>query len=203
MQKTKYNKGLLIALIIGDGYLRPDSQLAIEHSAKQFEYVLYKKELVEKILGCVPINLRKRSRLDKRTNKIYTGYSFVKGHRYFHILRRFIYPNNKKTLSKAVLNFLTPQGLAIWYMDDGFLNYKLASLATYCSEEEADIIINFFKEKFDLDIRKYWHKGNSAYYHAFDVPSSNKFFDLIYEFIIPSMKYKIPCSYIPRVLDNI
>ncbi len=207
MHKSKNNKGILIALALGDGYLatqKNSHRLYIEHAAKQFTWIDYKKKLIENIFGCKPLSLHKRIRTDKRTGKTLTSYIVVKCHPYFRILKRFMYTNNgKKEYRKEVLNWLNPQGLAIWYQDDGFLNHKIVSLSTYCNEQEANSIIEFFKEKYNLEIRKYYHKGNKAFYHAFDIPNSNKFLDIVYPYIIPEMLYKVPGSYFPRVLDNI
>lgn len=49
-------------------------------------------------------------------NKILTdgfGFKFVSGHRYYRVLRKWLYPNDKKKLQKKYLNFLDAQGLAI------------------------------------------------------------------------------------------
>lgn len=195
MLKNKNNKALLIALVLGDGYLRKSGMyLDIEHSGKQIKYLLHKKQIIEKIFGCQPLGLYERYRYDKRTEKIYHQVKISKNHKYFKVLRRLIYSNNQeKYYSQAVLNFLTPEALAIWYQDDGFLNGKyIASFATYCSEGEADNIIKFFKEKYSLEIKKYFHKHMKSWYMAFTVPESNKFKQLIEEFIIPEMRYKLP-----------
>ena len=109
---TKDQKSILIALVIGDGTLRKPNrgsvQLEIGHSIKQKEYIKYKSDLLHSILGGNKPNLHYRvSNMGTKTVRIF------KTHRYFRVIRRWLYKDNKKVISRNILDKLTPQALAI------------------------------------------------------------------------------------------
>ena len=87
-------KALLIGLVLGDGHLNPRSGVCLEitHSVKQKSYIENKAKLIAKLLNCKIPNLYHR-----KDNK-HDEYKLSKGHRYFRILYKWIYPNGKKIL---------------------------------------------------------------------------------------------------------
>lgn len=189
------DKSLLLAMCIGDGYLATNSKysvvLKIVHSKKQEAYLKYKAEIVSKLLN-VPINIREIN------NNGYEGVEFRKGHKYFRILKKWLYPNNTKKISRKVLNKLTLNGIAIWYMDDGSLYPKKRNgrihayeliLSTYLSKEDNQIIIDYFKEIWDVEFHQVKSKGR--YRLRMNTTNIKKFIPLIKPYIIPSMSYKI------------
>lgn len=103
----KRTKSLLIGLVLGDGHLNPRSgvTLEIEHRASQLTYLLYKKKLLEELLHCKPINVY--------YNKKKNTYKISKGHRYFRIIRQWLYKNNIKVFNYKILKYLTPEAIAL------------------------------------------------------------------------------------------
>ena len=190
-------KAILIALCIGDGYLNKDKQsksvsLHIKHSSKQEALIIYKRDLLFSLIGGAKPNLRYFN------NNGYPGISFSKGMKYFRIIKKWLYPNNKKLISRFLLDKLTPEAIAIWYMDDGSLSAKKRNgkihayemtLNTYESKEDNQIIIDYFKEVWDIQ----WHqaKGKGQYRLRMSTKEIRRFIPLIKPFIIPSMQYKI------------
>lgn len=47
---TLEEKSLIIALTLGDGHIAPEGRLIINHCEKQKGYLLYKADIVNKIL---------------------------------------------------------------------------------------------------------------------------------------------------------
>lgn len=79
-------------------------------------------------------------------------------------------------------------GLAIWYMDDGYVtkNSCIFSTCSFTLEEQSllsDILLNKFGLHFNIG-----KHDNSMYLQAKDFP---KFVDLIKNYVIPSMQYKL------------
>lgn len=103
----KRKKSLLIGLILGDGHLNARSGVALEimHGAKQKFYLDYKNKLISELLNCKMCNVYYRKSTD--------CYKITKGHKYFKILRRWIYKDREKHFSKRILNYLTPEAIAI------------------------------------------------------------------------------------------
>jgi hypothetical protein len=201
---NRRNRGILVGMSLGDGYLSTrggSHSLHIEHSVRQLPYLEHKAARLLSIFGGKPRTVYRRSRLDKRTNVVYNQCSIAKGNKYFGYLRKRIYPHGAKRYTRQVLDYLTPEGIAIWYMDDG--NCKLYTskrtgrisccqtyLATHCSKEEADILLTYFKEVWDISFKAYARK-DSSYILCANTAASRQFVALIRKYVIPSMAYKL------------
>lgn len=202
MYRTR--KGIMIALAIGDGSLeksRTDNgvRLKIEHGEKQLAYLEHKKDLLYSVLGGKNIRIH-TSKRERKGTKL-TSYWFRKGHRYFRTLRKWLYPNGEKQLTRRILDKLTPEGLAIWYMDDGNLYNHInkdsglvtsfrITLSTEVPLDEAEMIRDYFEEKWSITFHINKTKNN-RYRHRCSTKEARKFFDIIAPYIIDSMKYKI------------
>ena len=196
----KYKKSLLIALVLGDGHLNSNSGVSLEivHGSKQKFYLEYKSKLLSKLLNCKEPFIYYRKSTD--------CYKISKGHRYFRILKNWLYVNKEKRFPKHILNHLTAEGVAIWFMDDGthgkdyYPNDKTRirshsfHLYTYTDEENTQNIIDFFKEKFDIKFYPIWRKmkdGTTKAYLKCRTKEGRKLSNLIRPYIIPGMEYKI------------
>jgi hypothetical protein len=201
---NKKNKGILIGLCIGDGYITNkihkkynyiQNSIVFYHCAKQKEYIDYKAELLLSVFG------GKKPNVVLFNNNGYPGYRMMKTHKYFKILRELLYKDNHKLITRRCLDYLTPQGLAIWYMDDGNLAKKKRNgkihayelyLNTFVTDEEHDEIINYFKEKWDINFSKV--KNHNGYRLRCGTKEARKFIKIIDKYVIPSMKYKTDIS---------
>lgn len=188
-------KALLIGMVIGDGHLKKnEAGISITHNEKQLQLLMYKKTLLELILNCKSINIRK-----VKPNKYNTTcYTIEKGHKYFRILRKWIYKNDKKYLSRKILNMLDLPAIAIWYMDDGSLSAKKKNgkicayeltLNTYLSKEENQIIIDYFKEMWNVQFGL--NKSKGLYRLRMGTKEARKFSTLIKNYVIDCMEYKL------------
>lgn len=179
-------------MLLGDGG-RCRNNFYIGHSTKQREYALFKKELLESITG-KPVNIRERSTKQ--------GYFQIRLEPKLIPLTRVMvkkcYKEGIKSPSLNFLRYLTLQGLAIWFMDDGSKSFKKVdgkvhavevTLNTYLSREENEIIISFFKDKWDIQ----WglNKSKNHYRLRMGTKEARRFFALVEPFVHDSMKYKI------------
>jgi len=200
MQKRK--KSLLISLVLGDGHIAKSGKgncLQITHSIKQKEYFEWKRQLIADLLDCNLPGVYHRE--DSRHNE----FSLNKSHRYFRIIRKWLYKNGIKRFNKKILDYITAEGLAIWFMDDGShcVNRRKSTgkvmshtfkLYTFTNEEDTDNIIQMFKEKFGINVYKlkYIKKdGSLSYYLQWKTREGRKFCNLIRPYVIPSMQYKL------------
>ena len=198
---TKKQKSILIAMSIGDGHLHKYSdtksvELMLAHSTKQKDYLIWKVNLARRILGGKP------NKIAEFNNNYYPGIRWSKADNYFRIIRKWLYKNGKKVISKKILDKLTPMGIAIWYMDDGNLtlhkrNRKIHAreiyLNTYCSKNEAEIIQKWFMEKYNIRFRVAKNKGKFRL--ACNTANTKRFIKIVKPYIIPSMQYKIDMRY--------
>lgn len=198
---SKEQKSLLIGLLIGDGTISSNYVFKLSHSTEQKEYLEWKIKLL--------------NNLDIKNNgiKTYTstcGYNVGKEVLYSQMsviptikaLRRTIYIP-KKTITRRLLNWLTPLEIAIWYMDDGHINVNTSKqrssiqhtikIATCVDEKTIEIIIQYFLEVWNIKFRKFPEGKNAFSLASSSEEDYSKFVDLIKPFVkqVPSMLYKI------------
>lgn len=199
----KEQKALLIGLVLGDGYLnvRRDtrwksafhSSLKLVHSEKQKEYLEWKASLLQSILG------GNKPKVTNFNNSGYPGVRLTKSNKYFRVLKRYLYVDGKKTIPRKALDRLTPKALAIWWMDDGCLYEKKRNgkthgwelyLSTYLTDEENQVIIDYFKDRWDVTWKPNHGKGKSRL--RCSTKEGRKFLNIIREYVleVPCMAYK-------------
>lgn len=201
----KLSRGALVGMILGDGYLGINSNtnypntrtytLNIKHGQSQKEYIEHKATRIHSIIGGNAPKVRMFN------NNGYVGYRFSKSNKYFRILHNWIYKTGVKTYSRKILDMLTDEGIAYWYMDDGSLYSKKRNgkihayelvLSTYVSKEQNQIIIDYFEETYGIKFGLSKSKGK--YRLRMGTKEARKFVRLVEPYIIESMKYKIMIS---------
>lgn len=219
---NKAKRGILYGLAIGDGgiYLTKaqaadTARLIIGHSPSQREYLEFKQKLLHSTLGGKEPKIYEYKSFNKTANKEYTNLQLYKNDKYFRQMHKVLYPLGDKKYTRKLLSYLTDQSLALWYMDDGSgtkcknkdgkITGCMTRIATYCSEEEAKIIREWFSEKYGLTPVFDIDKRNNKFSIRFNTKESLKFVSIISKYIVPSMKYKIEHvgNYIPRVQDTL
>lgn len=198
-------KQLLIGSLLGDGCFcsvgskTKNMCLSIAHSEKQKEYLEYKWEILNKYNLVSPIVEYHVN--NKRYLHELVGYRFKSRlHPIFTNIRLKYYDSNgHKRIFEEFVKDIDALGLAIWYMDDGYVTKNSCILST-CSFtlEEQLLLANILLNKFDLHFTVGKH-DNSMYLQAKDFP---KFVELIKDYIIPSMQYKLITYSKRRVLDK-
>jgi hypothetical protein len=153
---SKEQKRLLIALLIGDGTISNNYVFKLSHSIEQKEYLEWKVNLLDRFgiknngikeyISSCGYNYGKR-----------VLYSQMSLHSTIKALRRSIYIP-RKTFTRKLLNWLDELGLAIWFMDDGFININESEqrhgsvqrnirISTCVDEQTCNMMIDYFKEK--------------------------------------------------------
>jgi hypothetical protein len=211
MKITKENRNIVLYMTIGDGYISKNGYLVYAHSEKQKDYAEWKRKLLIKS-GFKTTELYEKN--TKLNGNLYKGfevrtltYDFIK------LYRKIFYTNKKNIANRKILNRLNPLGLAIWYMDDGGLSQKKRNnivvandlmLNTYLTKEENQVIIDYFKEIWDISFNQYKSKGK--YRLSCGTKEAVKFLKIVYEYVkeIPSMQHKlnIKSNYKCHLLDK-
>ena len=195
-------KQLLIGSLLGDGCFcsvgknAKNKCLSIAHSEKQTEYLLYKHNILAKynlassiihydINNSRYIKNIKGNRFRSKLHPIFT-----------EIRERYYDKQGHKRVQYNFIKDIDSLGLAIWYMDDGYVTKNSCIIST-CSFtlEEQQVLANILLEKFNLHFN-IGKNDNSMYLQAKDFP---KFVEIVSPYIIPSMKYKL-IPYCKRVL---
>lgn len=219
---NKHSRSLLLGMLLGDGCLKTKKhtqsdgtvstyyEYVLCHSTKQEDYLRIKLELFHSIIGGKKPKICYES--PKLSNgETYSSCRFSKCDKSFKLLHKYLYSkNNKKYITERVLKYLTPQAIAIWYMDDGGLSKSKREdgsvssvqmrLNTYCTELEADNIVTYFNT-LGINPNKNKYGQKDQWNIRFNTGEAKKFELLVKDYVIPSMMYKLPSNWIPRVPD--
>lgn len=183
---TQEQKSIIIGSILGDGYLRiikgrKDAFLEINHSIEQRKYVEWKYQKLKNLVGGLPKS--------RRGNGKRIAYRFyTKQHPELTKLLHQFYQNGKKIFPEKLI--LNPVMLAVWFMDDGS---KCRTSDVYLNTQQFDdesqqrIIKALHRIKLSARLNK------DKFYFRIRFLKSNlpKLNNIIKQYIIPSMRYKI------------
>lgn len=183
---TQIERSIIIGSLLGDGYLRTipgrkNAFLEINHSIKAKEYVDYKYNALKKLCKSLP--------KERTTNEGRIAYRFFTvQNKELTVLQVSFYQHGRKTIPKDIE--ITPQTLAVWYMDDGsrsrdsdiYLNTQQFSIT------EQNILIFKLRE---LGIQARLNKDKKYYRIRIMKGSIESFMNIIKPYIIPSMQYKL------------
>lgn len=198
---SKEQKSLLIGLLLGDGTISSNCVFKLSHSEAQREYLEWKVGLLD-VHGIKNNGVKEYiSSCGYNTGKKVL-YSQMSLNPTIKALRRTVY-TPKKHITRKLLNWLTPLGLAIWYMDDGCINVNTSKqrssiqhtikIATCVDEDTVNIIINYFAEVWDIKFRPF-KEGRGTYSIATSSElDCDKFVDIVRPYIeqVPSLLYKV------------
>lgn len=198
---SKEQKSLLIGLLLGDGTISSNYVFKLSHSEAQREFLEWKIDLLNKF-GFKNNGVKEYISTCgyNKGNKVL--YSQMSLNPTIKALRRTVY-TPKKHITRRLLNWLTPIGLAIWYMDYGCINVNTSKqrssiqhtikIATCVDLDTAQVVIDYFKEVWDVQFRPF-KEGKGTYSIASSTESDcAAFIQIIRPYIeqVPSLLYKI------------
>ena len=189
---TQEEHDLFIGSLLGDASIRQrekNSCFRVAHSIKQRQYINLKLNLLKNFIIS---EFEKRSRIINR-RRVDMIYLSTKTHSIFNYYRNLFYQNDKKVITKGILNQINPRSLAYWICDDGsFCNrqrYIILCTNAYTLEEH-NIMKEFFNKKFGLNPAIGFRDGK-YYYLRFNQEDSKKLIEIIKAYIPECMRYKI------------
>lgn len=198
---SKEQKSLLIAILIGDGTISSNYVFKLSHSTLQREYLEWKVGLLNKY-GIKNNGVKEYiSKCGYNTGKsvLYSQMSLIPT---IKALRRSVY-TPKKTITRKLLEWLNPLGLAIWYMDDGCINVNTSKqrssiqhtikIATCVDDSTIKTIINYFDEVWGIHFRPFKEGRNTYSIASSSELDCEKFIKIVKPYIeqVPSFLYKI------------
>lgn len=188
---------IIIGSLLGDGSIVRKSTnciFTINHSLVQKDYLLYKKELLEKEGLCIKHKelqhnygnsvINGRLIKDNGQIRLYTQQNVA-----FNKYRDEWY-NPKKEVPDSIYE-LNALGLAIWYMDDGTYHYPTGLyLSTNGFNHESQLkLVDMLQNNFDIKANIHKNKDKEIIYIA--QKSKEPFLNIIKPYVCNSMNYKI------------
>lgn len=190
---TQEQKEFIVGTMLGDGHLacigkKKSVRLSIIHSIKQIDYFFWKRKIMSNFINNCNIYEEK-----KRNSIRISSTSII--HNDFVFYHKLFYDNRKKIINYDLIHHLTPFAMAIWYMDDGWLNGKVSmriSSESFTKKEnellQSIILINFgIRSK----VNEYTRNNKKYYYLSFNKANSILLTNLIEPYVVDSMKYKL------------
>lgn len=191
---NKFELGVLIGTLLGDGTLTTKKYRNVggsfSHGPKQEMYCRQKQEILKNMSSKVKKYISKTP--DKRNGNLYTNFTVTfKHNKFLTELESLLYTNRKKYINKKLLKSFNEASLAFLYMDDGFkASHGGYYIATDCfSKNDVELLQKFLYEKWKLKCNI--TKDNRIYILK---ESSQKFKNLIEQYFIEEMKYKLHVS---------
>lgn len=194
---TSEQKEVLFGILLGDAHLETQTKglsfrLKLEQSLQHQAYLhhLYtifknyvltppKQRIVNYANGKHSINIR------------FSTVSSIK----FRFFGKQFYKNNKKVVPKLIHRWLTPRAFAYWFMDDGSMKsieskgvllntqgFAYAQIMQLCKALQTNFNLSCWPRK----------QENNSYQIYISGKSYECLRNVIYEFIIPEMRYKFP-----------
>lgn len=209
-------KRLLLGMLIGDGTITNHPDYKIDHSTPQLEYLKWKLKLLNEAgIKNTGLKLYKSSAGYNKGEDVYRVR--VSTNMTIKAIRRSVYIP-KKTITRKWLNWFTPREIAIWFMDDGSINVNTSKqrssikhtvlIATCVDKITAEIIVEYFKEKWNIQFRVFPEQGQKTLTYSIATTSEEecrKFNNLVYPYVkeIPSLLYKLRNNFTKEEFKNL
>ncbi len=198
---TQRQIALIYGSLMGDAKRndkRYGTSVGFGHSDKQEDYLKWKYKELENL--CNETSLKKYSSIDKRSgNDIISWRFYTKANTEIENIISQFYKEDKQ-ITKEILDNLCDFSIAVWYMDDGTVNFfdgriksgmrcspEIKLCTDSFSEESCNLIIEWFKEKWNINS----HYRKSRGRVIIDSTSAQDFLSLVRPHVIPSMLYKV------------
>lgn len=210
-------KGALYGTLLGDSTVTNRNEFSCEQISENL--IKYKGNILENIAPDLLVYYHSRNRGSKQiiNGKEYNrNISFVvqtNQHPYFSSFREELYHTGTKQVSMSILKRLTPEGLALWFMDDGYLDYKPSNNTRnlrICTDSFDEIsiknIMQYFHDEHGITCKLYMHNaGHGRDFKprvSFNPENAQKFISLVYKYFLPEFYYKIDLHYTEKTLNS-
>jgi len=195
MSLSQTQEQIVAGLLLGDGYLEFDkfkaSRLQIKQAKCKRDYVFWLySQLAEKV------KTPPKQRLDTMQ-----WYFSTRSLRELELWRQIFYPKGKKVVPKNITELLCePIALAVWFMDDGTLDYRIRSHYSFTLSTDA-FTVN------EVRLLQYTLLKNFGIESSIQTPSSRgkkytklyigksgreKFLETIKPYMLKCFAYKLP-----------
>ncbi len=194
---TDRQREIIVGTSLGDAHIalhgrkNKSCRIVIGHCIKQKDFLLWKKAELGNFVNVV------RTYKSKTRNSTIISFTSVV-HDSFKFYRNLFYnKSGKKIIKPELLNLITPLSLAVWVMDDGSTNGRgkvnMRISTDSFTKKENEMLQSMFKVRFGIKckVAEYTRRQKKFYYLSFNKKNSIIFSNLIKEYILDSMKYKL------------
>lgn len=196
LRLTPVQRETLVGLLLGDGHLETQNggrtyRLKIEQSEAHRSYVEHLYRVFEPWVLTPP-----RAKAKRTHDRVSTNWWFsTVSHAAFRFYAHQYYREGRKCVPKLIHRWLTPRGLAYWFMDDGSMKWKQSRavlLNTQCFPlDELERLVGILRtEPFELEAGL--RRQKEGHQIVIAGRSLERFVKLVGEHLVPEMAYKLP-----------
>lgn len=170
--------------------------LTMNHSAKQENYLRWKASILGSLL-CSRANVN--ARLWKVKGKEYPGFNYTAGSKQLAPIYDLVYPGGIKKFTPELLNQLSGQALALFWMDDGCLSFstkakvngeltikdRSAMLSVCTDKEEATVVGEWVKDLVGVEFKLVPHKKSGKFYLRWTADNMRKLIRFLEPYVFP------------------
>lgn len=195
MDLTQTQKDIIVGTLLGDGSLEYDkfkaSRLQIKQAERKKEYVMWLYENLANLVKTPP----------KRRPDTLQWYFSTRSLRSLEEFRGIFYENGRKTVPHSIKKLLnSPISLAVWFMDDGTLDYREKSHYSFSisaddfTVEEAELLQEALRENFGIisSIQTPSSRGKRYTKLYIGKPGRDRFLEIVRPYILSCFAYKLP-----------
>lgn len=194
---TRLQKEFIVGTLLGDGHIagigkkKNSKRLTMTHCEKQLDYLLWKKNILGNLVNTI-------SRYEQKSrNSISWRFASITHHE-FSLFHKMFYEGTKKVVKEEIASYLTPLAMAVWVMDDGWKNHCNIRISSESfSKAENELLVKIIKLNFNINCKvgTYVRNCKEYYYISFNKRNSILLSNLIKDYVLDSMSYKlIDCS---------
>lgn len=188
-----------------DGSMGKSATFCCTHSIKQLPYCQHKANRITQALGGRTKVFFTEAVLKGR-GKPYRQCRFEKSNKYLGQLKDWIYTNGKKEITQRILDWLTDEGFAYWFLDDGWSEWwrTVDGAITSCQSglalcrpiHECDLVLGWLEQRYGVTGRiATVNKQNML---KFKTQDSIRLHAVVRPFTPKSMLYKVDANYAPH-----
>lgn len=192
---------VLVGIMLGDGYMaRPNAggspRLRIRHSVKDAPYMEHLMERLKSI--CAPAGITREK------NGGWGGDMLCLCTRCLPELEELFtanYQNGRRVVPAQIGDWLTPEGMAYWLMDDGSSHESTLSLSTNRYAKADCQRLRAVLKDYGITTRLQHEKAKDLWSIRMGRQAAETFSALVRPYVIPSMRYKlvmppkdVPCA---------
>lgn len=195
MNITQRQFDIIVGSVLGDGYLEITKEgatrLQLKQSVEKKEYIFWLYQELGNLCKSPP-----KQRTDNSQWYFNTRYL-----RELTPLRECFYPKGIKIIPEYIDILLqNPVSLAVWFMDDGTLDWRIKDhyafrLTTNCfTIDENNMLKNVLKRNFGIEVTVQTTLIRGVRYPRIHIGASgrNNFFQLVQPYILSCFKHKLP-----------
>lgn len=200
-------RGYLTGLILGDGYIdKGVTKRAFEIKSIHFDFI---QKIKNDIGSCsnfkIHIKHNPEHISDDNTHHKESWSLRIDAHPYFNKKYHHFYDDYRnRILSSEAALWLTPNGLANWYMSDGYVclvGKEKGNIynrrVEFCTDRYPKFIVEKLSKMLynQFNIESSIIKRGKFYRLRIKTASYQTFINLIYPYVVPSMQYKLYLGY--------